>query len=59
MKQRLVEVQNATYDDMCRVLDEKGMCNVDRPCGTGKTTIFLRYVDTHAGMFLYFMILIA
>lgn len=54
MKQRLVEVQNATYDDMCRVLDEKGMCNVDRPCGTGKTTIFLRYVDTHAGMFLYF-----
>ena len=44
---RLKEVQDATYDDMCRLLNERKLCNVERCTGMGKTTIFLRYIREH------------
>ncbi len=33
---RLKEVQDATYDDMCRLLNERKLCNVERCTGMGK-----------------------
>lgn len=44
---RLKEVQDATYDDMCRLLNKRKLCNVERCTGMGKTTIFLRYIREH------------
>lgn len=37
---RLKEVQDATYDDMCRLLNKRKLCNVERCTGMGKTTIY-------------------
>lgn len=54
MLSRLNEVQEATYKDLCRIVAIKNLCNMDRPCGFGKTEIFLRYVREHPWNHLYF-----
>lgn len=42
----LQERQQSTYDEMCKCLDEHGMCCVVRPTGFGKTKLFMDYVSS-------------
>lgn len=47
-------VQGRTYTNMCEVLERDGICNVDRPCGFGKTYVFSKWVSQQKYNVLYF-----
>lgn len=52
--EKLKEVQDRTYFEMCLCLEKHGLCLVERPTGFGKTKMFMDYVTDHPeGAFLY------
>lgn len=50
---KLEEIQNATYNDMVRLVNKYGIVNVSRPTGFGKTHILMRYVKEYGVNCLY------
>lgn len=51
---RLHAIQDNTYNDMVRLLDEKGIVNICRPTGFGKTYILMKYIKESGLNALYF-----
>lgn len=52
--EKIKQVQGHTYTNMCEVLERDGICNVDRPCGFGKTYVFSKWVSQQKYNVLYF-----
>lgn len=51
---KIEEITRRTVEDMERVLCERGLCNIDRPCGLGKTRLFCDWLIKYPVKALYF-----